>query len=456
MQKLSMPSVGDELELTVSDLNIDGSAVAREGGLVYFIDAGLPGERLLARVESLKKSVAVTRRLTTLSRSPGEVEPFCRHFGDCGGCAWQNFDYEAQLLWKHRRVEAALRRIAKVEPDLPPVIPSPRQRGFRNKMEYAFGAAEGGVAELGLRRRTSREICPVEACPLQSEDSGRVLLAVRGWAREHCLAPWDGRSGVLRHLILRESTAADGGTERARMVELVCGSETPRPPLAEELYAALAPLGVKSFTLSQRRDKSPLASGERVLRRFGSASIAERIGHLVMEFPAQGFVQTNADAAELLYKQAEELAALTGSEAVWDVYSGVGALGLYLAGGAKSVLGVELSGEAVKMAVKNAAALGYKHCEFMQGDAARVLPALPGRPDVLVIDPPRAGMSGRLIPAITRKGPSRIVYVSCDPATLARDLAALAPMYALTKIRAVDMFPHTPHVECAALLEKSE
>lgn len=449
MQKISMPAVGDELELVVADLNTDGSAVAKERGLVFFIDAGLPGERLLARVEGLKKNVVLARRLRAISPSPDEVEPFCRYFGDCGGCAWQNLAYPAQLRWKHGRVQAALRRIAKLEADLPPVIPSPAQQGFRNKMEYAFGEDAGGGVTLGLRRRASRAVCPLEACPLQSAGSGPVLQVVSAWARRHNLPAWNGKSGVLRHFILRES----GAGEPARLAELVCGAELPQSAQIEELYAALAPLGVRSFTLSQRKDKSPQASGERVLRRFGAESIAERIGHLVMEFPAQGFVQTNAAAAALLYDQARELAALSGSETVWDIYSGVGALGLYLADRAGGVLGVELSGAAVDMAAKNAAALGFAHCEFMKGDAAGLLPGLPGRPDVLVVDPPRAGLSERLIPAIMKKAPPRIIYVSCDPATLARDLAALAPMYGLKAIRAVDMFPHTPHVECVALLE---
>lgn len=458
MQKTSMPATGDELELVVSDLNTDGSAVARERGRVFFVDAGLPGERMLARVESVRKNVALARRLETLRPSPNEVEPFCAYFGDCGGCSWQNLDYAAQLLWKRGRVEAAIGRIAKVEAELPPVLPSPRLQGFRNKMEYAFGPSDASGIVLGLRRRASRTVLQIDSCPLQSEGAGKILRAVAVWARKHNLTPWDGRSGALRHLVLRESSsfASTGGGAPARMAELVCGGEPPLPSLAEALYKALEPLGVRSFTLSQRKDKSPLASGGRVLRRFGKESIAGRIGHLDMEFPAQGFVQTNAAAAALLYEQAGELAGLTGGEEVWDVYSGVGALGLYLADRAGSVLGVEISGEAVKMAGKNAAALGFGHCRFIKGDAAKVLPELPGRPDVLVIDPPRAGISGKLVPVIKAKGPLKIIYVSCDPATLARDMAALAPRYGLGKIRAVDMFPHTPHVECVALLERAD
>lgn len=454
MQKKAMPAQGAELELTVTDLNTDGSAVAKEDGLVFFIDSGLPGEVLLARVESVKKNVVLASRVKTLRISPGEVQPFCRYFVDCGGCTWQNLDYNAQLLWKHSRVDSALRRIARVDIELPPILPSPAQQGFRNKMEYAFGQSpeDSEVTALGLRRRASHDICPVAACPLQSEGSGKVLQSVEAWARLHNLKPWNGREGALRHLVLRESRL-ESSQETLRMVELVCGSEPPAGPLLQELYNLLEPLQVRSFTVSQRRDKTPLSSGEKVLRRFGQDTLPVRIGHLHMEFLAQGFVQTNAAAAKVLYDQAKELAGLDGSQELWDIYCGVGSLGLYMADQAKSLLGVEISGSAVKAATQNAAALKLANCRFFKGDVARVLSGLAGRPDILLTDPPRGGMSAKIIPAIKFKAPEKIIYVSCDPATLARDIAALAPKYRLSAMRAVDMFPHTPHVECVALLE---
>lgn len=461
MQKKAMPAHGAEVELTITDLNTDGSAVAKEDGLVFFVDLGLPGELVLARVEGAKKNVVIASRVKTLRKSPGETEPFCRYFGECGGCTWQNLDYDAQLLWKHGRVEAALRRIAKVDMEVPALLPSPAQQGFRNKMEYAFGTEASGVPEdaaqedgrliLGLRRRNSHEVCQIDLCPLQSDGSGKVLQAVLAWARLNGLKAWDGKAGTLRHLVLRES-AAEGG-EPLRMVELVCGSEVPAAPALQELYTTLEALNVKSFTVSQRKDKTPLNSGERIIRRFGADTLPVSIGHLRMEFPAQGFVQTNAAAAGVLYEQARELAGLDGSQNLWDIYCGVGSLGLYMADKAKSLLGVEVSGAAARSASENAAVLGFKHCKFVKGDAARVLSGLPGHPDVILTDPPRGGMSPKIIPGIKAAAPAKIVYVSCDPATLARDIAALAPKYQLKAIRAVDMFPHTPHVECVALLE---
>ncbi len=453
MQKAIMPAAGAELELIISDLNSDGGSVARHEGLVYFLDKGLPGEQVLARVSSVKKNLVEANVTATLRPSPHKVTPFCRHFGDCGGCPWQDLDYEAQLMWKRGRVEATLARIAKLEADVPPVIASPARQGYRNKMEYAFAPDGVGVA-LGLRRRASLDICPIDFCPLQSPESGAVLRAVREWAAKHAFSAWDGQRGVLRYLVLREPAYQPEGKPE-RMVELICG-EVPPAPAQQELWATLGALGVTSFMVSQRRNRLALAKGEKTVRRFGRETLREKIGHLMLEFPAQGFVQTNTAAATLLYGQVRSLAALKGGETVWDVYSGVGSLGLFLADQASALLGLELEKEAVRIAIKNAAALGFSHCRFVAGDAAKMLPAQNGQPHLLVTDPPRGGMSPTLIPVIKAKSPDKIIYVSCDPATLARDAAALAPKYSLEEIRVVDMFPHTPHIETVALLRRTD
>jgi 23S rRNA (uracil1939-C5)-methyltransferase len=396
--------------------------------------------------------------LETLREPPSKVEPFCPKFSDCGGCAWQDFGYSGQLLWKRGRVEAALSRIAKVEIEVPPVIPSPSLRGYRNKMVYVFGSAKKGIL-LGLRKRGSHDVCPLTdngavGCPLQSPRAGKILETVHGWAVQNILSPWNGQNGTLRYLVLREPSYHQQGRPE-RMVELICGDKTPSVAGQQDLWAMLTPLGVTSFVVSQRRNKLALAKSEKIVRCFGTKTLREEIGHLVLEFPAQGFVQTNTAAASELYVQIRELAKLTGEEIIWDIYAGVGALGLYLADQASAVLGIELEREAVNIAQKNAFTVGYSHCRFVAGDAAKMLPAQSGRPHLLVTDPPRGGMSPKLIPAIKAKNPAKIIYVSCDPATLARDVAALAPKYKLTAIRVVDMFPHTPHVECVALLNQA-
>ena len=453
MQMRPMPAVGAELELDIVDFTTDGRAVARQGGLVFFLDSGLIGERARVRVCGHKKSSVLAEVVQCLSPSPHAVSPFCVRFGECGGCALQNFDYSAQLVWKRDRLEAALRRLGGVPARVPAVLPSPRLAGYRNKMEYAFGQGDTGVL-LGLRKRYSHVVCDLEGCALQSEISGAILGAVKFWARRHGLDAWNGSEGALRFFILREPEFQPEGKPQ-RLAELICGSRVPEAEAVNGLWQDLRQLGVASFVLSRCAANFSVAKGEKILRRMGQPKLWEKIGALTFSFPPESFVQTNTGAAALLYAEVEEMAALEGKEEVWDIYSGVGALALYLAGKAKLVRGVELDAVAVRAAKENAFHFGFTHCDFAAGDAGKVFVALPGRPDVLVLDPPRGGMHPALIQGIKFKAPARIVHVSCDPATLARDLALLAPEYGLERCLAVDMFPHTPHVESVVLLIKT-
>lgn len=478
----SGPRPGEERRLLISDLNVDGGAVARLDGLVYFLDHGLPGAEALARVEALRGNRVEARVLKILRPSPHAVPPFCPQSGACGGCAWQDLDYGEQLAWKRRRVAAALSRLGGLHFAPPPVLPSPLTRGFRAKMEYSFGEEAGGALCLGLLRRHSASVCPLpRGCPLQSEGAALVLRAVLDWAgRQGCRAAsgFSASGLLLRRLMLWEARAEGRG--RQRLARLVCGSALPPEPALGELYGLLAPLGVTSLLVSRVRARpggmpsrrpSSVSSGmpggqakraaaperEEIARVFGSGLISERLGHIVLEFPGAGFAQGNTAAAELLYAEARELAGLgresawTRPPVLWDLYAGAGALGLFMAERAGELMGIESLASSTEAAARNALALGFTHCRFLTGEAAELLPALPGHPDVLLLDPPRAGLSPRLIPTIKRLRPERIVYVSCDPAGLARDAAALGPEYALADLRLVDMFPHTPHVESAAL-----
>ncbi|MDL2306760.1 class I SAM-dependent RNA methyltransferase [Desulfovibrio sp. OttesenSCG-928-C06] len=532
------------LELVVADLNVDGGAVARHEGRVVFLDRGLPGEKVLAEVTGEKKRVLLARVVESLSPSPDAVESFCSHFGTCGGCSMQNYAYPAQLELKRKQAAQVFSRIGGIDlaavpglcpegESLPGIIPSPEQRGFRNKMEYAFGEA-GGAVSVGLRRRASHEVLDIEGCPLQGPAAGAVLGAVRSWANQHGLSVWKEeparrgasgkdssnaadravgrgnteqddnvtgqgadvagmsahagdsgtgdavrRDGCLRYLVLRQPEYIREGQAQL-VVELICGTHLPEKNLVEELWEALSACGVSSFVLSQRRARLGVARGERTFRVFGNRSIWEDFGGLLLEFPVSGFSQTNTGAATLLYKEAARFAAGDGvgpagaagdagsgklySE-LWDLYSGVGALALGMSNLAGKTLGVELDEKAVKLANVNAARLGKGSCRFVDGDAAafmeslhwresrpRLLPQGFSGPDLLVADPPRSGMSPRILKSIKQCRPRSIVYVSCDPATQARDIAGLSDCYKLESLTLVDMFPHTPHVECVCRL----
>ncbi|MDR1124748.1 MAG: hypothetical protein LBM64_01625 [Deltaproteobacteria bacterium] len=452
MNNFALPEMGSRLELEICDLNVDGSAVARHAGRVCFLDRGLPGERVLAEVTGQKKRALLARVLETLAPSPDEVRPFCPYFGECGGCALQNLSYPAQLRFKQQRARQVLSRIGGVAfSGLPDILPSPRLAGYRNKMEYAFGQEDSGAVRLGLKRRASNEVLDLESCPLQSPAAGAVLRAVRAWARANGLAP--------RSLVLREPEYLKEGV-RQRSAELVCAA-APAPALLDKLWAALAGEGVTSLLITLKISGAAGQPG-RPVKLYGPRSLWEEFGTLLLEFPLDGFAQTNTGAAALLYAKAAEYAGLRAGETLWDVYSGAGALALYIGKEAGSILGLEQNAAAVQAARANAARLGphphYGRARFEAGEAARLLPALAlklknKRPDLLVADPPRGGMSARVLEGIVKARPGRLLYVSCDPATLARDLAGLGPFYRLRSLALVDMFPHTPHLEAVAALD---
>ncbi|MDR2893633.1 MAG: 23S rRNA (uracil(1939)-C(5))-methyltransferase RlmD [Deltaproteobacteria bacterium] len=457
-----MSEIGREVDLLVHDLNVDGGAVARLDGRVYFLDRGLPGETVRAVISGQKKRVLFGRVLQTLRPSPEAVQPFCPYFGLCGGCALQNLSYPAQLEFKQRRVTAVLAKIGglrEIADDLPGILPSPLLRACRNKMEYAFGIEQSDSGEelvLGLRYRASHQVLDIEACPLQSPRSGLILQAVRLWAREGGFS-----GGCLRHLILREPEYLPEDNVPQCSVELICGDKLPPPQAVDELWQRLAALGVTSFLLGVRRSAYNLARSERIVKIFGPTTLWEKFGPLLLELPVTGFAQTNTGAASLLYQRAAELAAPEyfgrerGGARLWDAYCGSGAMALYLAPGSASVIGFEQDPESAEMARANAARLGFDHCSFLAGDAADLLAAGAGTdlPDLLLTDPPRGGMSPKALAAIKKCAPRRIIYISCDPATLARDLTGLTDLYELSGLTLLDMFPHTTHVETIARLD---
>ncbi|MDR2825294.1 MAG: 23S rRNA (uracil(1939)-C(5))-methyltransferase RlmD [Deltaproteobacteria bacterium] len=463
-----MLEISSEIELSISDLNVDGSAVARFcppnlpdspdlRKQVVFVDQGLPGERLLARIISRKKQLYFAQKIRCLSRSPQYAEPFCPYFGSCGGCAFQNLHYSAQLVFKQQRVVQTLARIGGIKLEIPEILPAPALSGYRNKMEYAFGSsAVSANPVLGFRRRGGQEILDIERCPLQSRESALVLQAVRDWAASGHLTAWEDGRGALRYLVLREPEYCLRGLQRS--VELICGDSLPDAKNMDALWSILAELGVTSLLFTRRLSKYNVAQGEGRVKSYGQPTLWESFGSLLLEYPISSFAQTNTKAAAALYAQAAEFAGLTGGETLWDIYSGAGALALYLGGKGKSVWGVEQDRQAVKAAVANAARLQFRHCIFEAGDAGLLLKQKNETPDIIVVDPPRAGLSGAVRAGIKKAAPRKIIYLSCDPATLARDLSELArpsdTVYRLDKLVLADLFPHTPHVEVIALLSR--
>jgi 23S rRNA (uracil1939-C5)-methyltransferase len=411
---------------------------------------------LLARIHSIKNHVCFARKLRTISPSPHYTKPFCPHFGACGGCAFQNLSYPAQLEWKRQRVQQALARIGGMKVEKPEILPAPELTAYRNKMEYAFagrGAGKDGLV-LGFKRRGGQETLDVEACPLQSREAALALGIVRSWSRAGGFSAWKDGRGALRYLVLREPEHRLQGAQRC--VELICGDSPPGGKELDRLQGMLAELMVSSLLITRRLSRYNAARGEYRVKLYGLPTLWENFGGLLLEFPLSGFAQTNTKAAALLYARTAELAALSGGESLWDIYSGSGALALYLGAKCTSVWGAERDKEAVRAARRNAARLRFSHCVFEAGDAGMLLQRKTGFPDILVIDPPRAGLSGTALAGIKKVIPRKIIYVSCDAATLARDVRRLSsgdsPCYGLAGLFSADLFPHTPHVEVVALL----
>lgn len=438
---------GCELDLTVEALVSDGRALGRHEGMAVFVENALPGQLVRARIVNVRKRLAEAELTRVLRPSPDELPSPCPHAGRCGGCPWQSLAYERQLMWKERIVRDALERVAKVpQPPVLPILPSPEAWGYRNKMEFAFGLSASGEAGIGLRERGSRAVVEVTGCLLQTPLTMRVLDAARGLVK----GPFRGLDG--RFLVIREPRA--GGC----FVELIVGPGADGGT-AERFAAALREEadGVTGVTLSLREAPGDVAYGERVLHTEGR--LEERIGPVRFQFGHDAFFQVNTPAAELLYAEAARFAALDAFErpVLWDVYGGVGSIGLYMAGAGARIVNIEAMPGAVRHARANAKALGVRDYRTERGDAKSVLgrwTSLGPKPDVIAVDPPRAGLDGTVARQLTEIAPQRLIYVSCNPATLARDVARLAPAYRLSAARPVDLFPQTPHVETAALLER--
>ncbi len=463
--------------LTVTDLTVDGGAVARHQGQVVFLDAGLPGDVLSARVVKRVKRVVHAQRERSLHPSPHAVEPWCPHAADCGACSWQHLSPEAALAWKQKHVRETLARIGKVvEPDVSPLVPSPRDRGYRNKMSFAFapGATPDHKTLLGLRRFREQSVVEVTDCGLQTPEVMRMLAGARQMVNDLGLEAWQGRgAGYLRFLVVHTPMYEPLG-KKQMVVECITGDDHRRidavqedsggdgdkKPLSNadkvrELGQALMrDFGLTGFVHSERRHPADLAQGERRVFLAGSGKYQERFGHLVLTVPHNAFLQTNTDLAALLYAGVAEEAGLTGREVLWDLYSGVGGIALYLADRVKEAHGFEIQAEAVASARKNSERLGHAHCHFHHGALSSSLLANVPRPDVIIADPPRAGIDEPVLKLLLTTPARRLVYVSCDPGTQARDIARLAPAWKMLRGRPYDMFPYTPHMETIVVLDR--
>jgi 23S rRNA (uracil1939-C5)-methyltransferase len=447
--------IGEELELQIDSLAYGGNGVGRVNGFVVFVRGGLPGDRVRAKVTKVKRGFADAAAVAVLEPSADRVEAPCRHFGVCGGCRFQDLGYEKQVAAKEQQVRDALARIGRLaEPPVDPIVPSASLYHYRNKLEYSFTTTEDGL-DLGFHRAGRwDEVIGIEECLLTTDLGNAIRLAVRDWAREERLQAYDQETGegYLRHLVYREGrntgqvlvvlvTAPGERFETGYLVDVLR-----RFPEVRSIHWAINDTPAEQTNLPTK-----------VL--WGDEAIEERILGLRVRLRPGAFLQTNTEMAELLYGIAGEFAGLTGTENVFDLYCGTGTIGLSLANRARSVWGLEISEEAVACAIENAELNGIENARFYAGNVGQVLRELveeAGSPDLAVVDPPRAGLAGKALRRLGELGAPKVVYVSCNPTTLASDVKVLREDfgYELERCRPVDMFPHTPHVESVSLLRR--
>jgi 23S rRNA (uracil1939-C5)-methyltransferase len=440
------PSRGDELELVVDSLAHGGNGVARRDGYVVFVAGAVPGDRVRAVVGKAKKAYAEARAVELLEPSRDRIPPVADH----PGAPWQVLPYERQLEVKAEQVADALKRIGRLEGfEQEPIVPSEQLWRYRNKLEYSFGRGPDGELVCGFHAPGRwNEIVPLDDCKLASERGNELRRQALAWCRAQGLEPWDrvAHTGLLRNLVVREGR--NTGEFQVRLV-------TSPGKVDGESFAAAVDADAVFLTQAQGLGES--TQGGTTTRLKGPKQLRERLFDLDFKISPDAFFQTNTEMAEALYGLATEYAGLRGHERVFDLYCGIGTIGLHLASRAREVIGVEIVEPAVADAIENARLNDVTNARFFAGDiriAMRDLVERVGKPDVAIVDPPRAGLSQKVVRRIVEAAPKRIVYVSCNPTTLAPNAAQLVEAgYRLVKVRPVDMFPQTPHIECVALLE---
>lgn len=468
---------GDEIELSVESFASEGKSIARVDGLVVFVSGGVPGDHILARVTKAKKKFAEVEVKDVLAPSHLRTVPRCRYFGTCGGCKWQHVSYQAQLEFKRQQVVDALERIGGFKGvPVNPTLGSPSEYFYRNKMEFSFG--ERWLTKEELNRVTEKQdarseakrfalglhipqrfdrVLDIDECHLQSETSYRIVNTVRSFSLERNLPVYSTstHTGYLRNLVIRESQRTG-----ELMVNLVTSQD--RPELMKSLCSTLVERFPSITTvvnnITERKSQVAIGDIERVY--FGSGFIAEKIGRRTYRISANSFFQTNTLQAERLYDTAAGLARLKPDDIVFDLYSGTGTIALHIADDVKEVVGIEAVESAIHDARRNALTNQVTNCTFILGDLKEKLTrdtswlSNHARPTVLMIDPPRSGMHEKVVLEIAALRPERIAYVSCNPATQARDVKLLcskAP-YRIVAVQPVDMFPHTYHIENIVVL----
>ena len=467
-----------KLDLILENVKIEavaaeGKSLAHVDGTVVFVEFAVPGDIVNVKVTKKKKNYMEGFILEIVKPSEDRLQPFCEHFGICGGCRWQPLPYDMQLKAKQQQVWDQLVRIGHLEiPDISPILPSDKTKYYRNKLEFTFSNKRWiynnedpdsltDEERLGLGFHVGKffdKVLDIKHCSLQPEPSNEIRLFIREYAVTHNLEFYNIRenTGFLRNIIVRNNQVGD-------VMLTVCFAYDDQDkivPMLDAIAAEFPQIKSLHYVINEKLNDS-ISDLDCILYK-GEDAIWETMGKLKFKIGPKSFYQTNSEQAYKLYSVAKEFAALTGNEVVYDLYTGTGTIAQFISDKASKVIGIEYVKEAIEDARINAEANGITNCTFFDGDMKDILTAdfikEHGKPEVMIIDPPRAGMHPDVVKVIMEAAPERIVYVSCNPASQARDLAMMSPIYEITAVQPVDMFPHTMHVEnvCALKLKDKE
>lgn len=443
------------VQITIEDVTDTGEGIGHVDGITVFVKNAIPGDVCFAKILKAKKTYAFAKVESFEKKAESRVTPECPVASMCGGCQLSFMSYPEQLRLKQKKVQDCITRIGGfVDVSVEPIIGMQNPAAYRNKGQFPVGAGADGKPVLGFYAGRTHRIIPTDGCRMLWEGHEVILAAIREYLADCHVKPYDEESGtgLVRHVLLRRGFATG-----EVVVCLVLNGD--RLPKAEVLWDKLQGIpGVVGLCLNVNKERSNVILGDRLIPLYGRTSITDYIGDVQFEISPMAFYQVNPVQTKVLYDTALRYAALTGTETVWDLYCGIGTISLFLAGAAKQVYGVEIVPEAIANAKNNAKANGITNAKFYVGAAEEVFPRLVQEnpdlgADVIVVDPPRKGCDAVLLDTMLKMSPKRIVYVSCDPATLARDLKQLcAGGYRLEKVQPVDQFPGSVHVETVCLL----
>lgn len=446
-----------ETEIEITGTTHDGSGVGRIGEFVVFVPGCAEGEKCKIHILSVKKKLAYAKVLEILEPSIERVKPDCEVYSKCGGCAFRHISYKEELRLKYNRVADAIRKFSGTDIVPEEILPSPQINGYRNKAQYPVGLDKDGNVIAGFFAPHSHRIVECESCILQPKEFSEILKAVTTWMSKFKIEPYNEvtHSGLVRHIFLRVAPATG-----EIMLCLVINGKPSQLGHTKDLIEAvtLTNKNVKGIVININRENTNSIMGKKCITIYGNDKITDIMGGVKFEISPLSFYQVNSKQAEQLYKIAKEFADLQGNETLLDMYCGAGTIGLFMADKIKRLIGVEIVPQAIENAKRNAEINSIENASFIcadSGEAATELLSNGLKPDVVVVDPPRKGCDLPTIEAISSMNPQKIVYVSCDPATLARDIKIFCEKgYKCERVKPVDMFPRTHHVESVALITR--